>query len=174
MLSLSIYSYREHSAAQHSAITPAQSIKPSTRHVPIGVHIYQKKYVRIYTHAASGLFSWSIEVLAFASCLFAPKMLDHLLQDLSFRSILPRERAWRAELPATRIALYHEVNTQDNTPPHMKCRADFLISDTSSASQGSSLKLTSMFFYGVFLVTLRSIPGIYYDITRYIVSMYSV
>ena len=29
-------------------------------------------------HAASRLFSWSMELLAFASRLFAPKMLDHL------------------------------------------------------------------------------------------------
>ena len=59
-------------------------------------------------HAASGLFSWSMELLAFASRLFAPKMLEHLLMllHLSFRSILPCERAYRAEPPDTRSALY--------------------------------------------------------------------
>ena len=58
-------------------------------------------------HAGSGLFSCSIPVehLAFASRLFAPKILDNLLH-LSFQSIPRCEEAWRAEPPATRSGLY--------------------------------------------------------------------
>ena len=92
--------YGEHSTAQHSVTTPAQSSKPSTCRSG-----YLSKEVCTYMRAASGLFSWSIELLAFASRLFAHKMLDHL-PHLSFRSILPCERALRAEPPATRSTLY--------------------------------------------------------------------
>ena len=55
------------------------------------VHIEKRMY-GTYMHAASGLFSWSMDLLAFASRLFAPKMVNHL-PHLSFRSVLPCERA---------------------------------------------------------------------------------
>ena len=65
------------STAKHncsSAITAAQSsIQPRTCRSE-----YVSK-VRTYTLASSRLFSCSMELLAFASRLFAPKMLDHLL-----------------------------------------------------------------------------------------------
>ena len=83
--------YCEHSTAQHSAITPVQSSKPSTCRSE-----YISKQVCKYMHATSGLFSWSMELLAFASHLFAPKMLDLLLFSciyMPFRSIHPCERA---------------------------------------------------------------------------------
>ena len=50
------------------------------------------KQVCPYMHAASYSFSWTTELLTFASRLYAPKMSDHLLH-LSFQSILPCERA---------------------------------------------------------------------------------
>ena len=53
-----------------------------------------------YMHAASGLFSWSMELLAFASRLLAPKMLDHL-PHLSYRSILLCERRYAKRLVRT-------------------------------------------------------------------------
>lgn len=49
---------------------------------------YQNACVYAYMQTASGLFSWGMELLAYASRLFAPKLSDHL-----FRSILPYERA---------------------------------------------------------------------------------
>ena len=61
-------------------------------------------------HAASGLFSWSMELLAFAGRLFAPKMLDHLLTTSvchSNPSLLVSERGGRnhplREAPCTSI-----------------------------------------------------------------------
>ena len=67
MLSLSI---RTASTAKHSAITPAQSSKPSPCRSE-----YVRQEVCTYMHAAYSLCSWSMELLAFASRLFAPKML---------------------------------------------------------------------------------------------------
>ena len=58
MFSLSIYSSTA-STAQHSAISPAQSSTPSTC-----LSEYMSKEVCIYLHAASELFSWSMELLA--------------------------------------------------------------------------------------------------------------
>ena len=49
---------------------------------------YLSKELCTYRHAASGLTSWSMELLAFPSRLFAPKMVDRLTH-LPFRSILP-------------------------------------------------------------------------------------
>ena len=49
-------------------------------------------------HAASRLFSWSMELLAFATRLFAPKMLDHLLTTSICHSnlfLFVRERSGR-------------------------------------------------------------------------------
>ena len=60
--------------AQHCTTPPAQSRKPSTRRSE-----YVSKEICTCMHAASRLFSWSVKLLAFASRLFAPKMLDHLL-----------------------------------------------------------------------------------------------
>ena len=60
-------------------------------------------------HAASGLFSWSMEL--FASRLFPPKMLDDLLH-LSFRPVFPRvsERRGRSrplrQAPFIRTSMY--------------------------------------------------------------------
>ena len=51
--------------------------------------LYGVQYVRIYMHAASMLFSSSMELLAFASRLLAPKMFGNLLH-LSFQFVLPR------------------------------------------------------------------------------------
>ena len=87
----------EYQNCEHRTITAAQSSKPSTCRSE-----YVLKEVWTYMHAASGLFSWSKELLALASGLFAPKKLDHLY--LSFQSIL-RERAQRAEPPDTRSTL---------------------------------------------------------------------
>ena len=113
-LSLSIHDTEvpraQHSTAQHSAVIPAQSSKPSTCRSE-----YVSKEVCTYMHAASRLFSWSTELLAFASRLFAPKILDHLLH-LSFRSILPGERASRPEPPTTRSALHATKYTRLYAP----------------------------------------------------------
>ena len=52
----------------------------------------------MYTHASSRLFSWSTELLAFASRLFAPEILDHLLTTCVCHSkpfFLLRERSGR-------------------------------------------------------------------------------
>ena len=86
-----IQRYREHSTAQHS--TAQSSLHKAANQVRADQSTYQKKNVRVNNmHAASGLFSWSTELLAFASRLFAPKMLGHLLR-LSSQSILPCEPA---------------------------------------------------------------------------------
>ena len=53
-----------HSKAQRNKVRAHQST-------------YKNKYVR--THAASRLFSWSVELLALSRRLFAPKMFYHLL-----------------------------------------------------------------------------------------------
>ena len=80
----------QQSTAKHSkAQRNHPCTKPRTKDVPIGVRI---KKVCPYMHAASYSFSWSMELLTFASRLYAPKMSDHLLH-LSFQSILPCERA---------------------------------------------------------------------------------
>ena len=67
----------QHSTAQRNH----PCTKQHTKHVSADQSTYQKKYthVRTYMHAASGLFSWRTELLALASRLFAPKMLEHLL-----------------------------------------------------------------------------------------------
>ena len=121
MLSLSIYSSStastaKRSTAKHSTARAQRNhpwTKQQSKYVPIRVHTrYQKRRKRgmhVYVHAcgASGLFSWSMELLALASRLFAPKMLDHLralrTSVISFHS--PGERAQRAKPPATRSAL---------------------------------------------------------------------
>ena len=56
-------------------ITPAQNSKQ----ISTCRSEYVSKDVCTYMHATSRLFSWSIELLAFASRLFASKMLDHPL-----------------------------------------------------------------------------------------------
>ena len=92
-----------HSIAQqskaHSGITSAQLCSPGTCRSEC-----VSEEACTYTHAASGLFCLSMELMAFASRLFAPNMLDHLLH-LSSQSILPCEREYRAEPLATRSAL---------------------------------------------------------------------
>ena len=99
MLSLSIYSSMipraRHSTAQRCHLCTKQQ----TKCVPIRVHTIVSKEGCTYMHAASGLFSWSMELLGFASRLFAPKMLDHLTTSAIplFRSVIPCERfpgAW--------------------------------------------------------------------------------
>ena len=81
-------------AKRSSAITASQSsIQPSTWRSK-----YVSKEVRMYTHASSRLFSWSTELLAFASRLFAPNILDHLLTTSAFHSnpfFLVNERSGR-------------------------------------------------------------------------------
>ena len=49
------------STAQHTAITPTQK---AANRVRADQSQYQRKYVRTYMHAASGLFPWSMEPLA--------------------------------------------------------------------------------------------------------------
>ena len=49
--------------------------KQETKYVPMRVRIERCTCM----HAVSRLFSWGMGLLAFASRLFAPKMLDHLL-----------------------------------------------------------------------------------------------
>ena len=63
---------REHSKAQHNP--PAKGSKPSTCRSE-----YVQKECVLSLHAASCLFSWSMELLALASRLCTPKILDHLL-----------------------------------------------------------------------------------------------
>ena len=64
----------QQSTAKHSATPPAQGSKPSSCRSE-----YVQKNACTYMHAASRLFSWSVELVASASRLFSPKMLDHLL-----------------------------------------------------------------------------------------------
>ena len=78
------YQNREHSTAQHNHPCTKQPSTCRSGHV--------SKEVCTCMHGASGLFSWNMELLAFASRLFAPIFLDHLLH-LSFRSIPPCQRA---------------------------------------------------------------------------------
>ena len=86
MLSLSI---RTVNTAKHSkAQRDHTCTKQQTKYVPIRVRIKRSMYM----DATSGLFSWSMELLAFASRLFAPKVLDHLLH-LSVIPIHSCERA---------------------------------------------------------------------------------
>ena len=58
---------------QSTAQPPLQ--KRQTKHVPFRVRIKRCKYM----DAASCLFSWGMELLAFASSLFTRKIMDHLL-----------------------------------------------------------------------------------------------
>ena len=108
MLLLGIYGSTT-SIAQHSAITPAQSSKPSK----CGSE-YISREACTYMHAAPGLFSWGIELLAFASHLFASKMLHHLVY-LPFRAILCGKRSLRnrplREAPYIRTWLYVHIGT---------------------------------------------------------------
>ena len=68
--------------------TVAVSRTQQTKYVPIRVRIKRSSYIPgTYIHAASGLFSCSMGLLAFASRLCSPTMLYHLLH-LLFRSIL--------------------------------------------------------------------------------------
>ena len=66
----------------------------------------------MYMHASFRLLSWSMELLAFASRLFAPKMLDYLLTASVYRSnafFLPSERSGRNRplLEAQGLSLIH-------------------------------------------------------------------
>ena len=71
MLSLSI---RTASAAEHS--TSQSPMHKAASQVRTDQSTYIKRTICVrYMHAASGLFSWNMELLAFASRLFAPKML---------------------------------------------------------------------------------------------------
>ena len=89
------------STAQHSAITPAQSTKPSTCRSE-----YVSQYVRTCMRRP-GCFNgaWSSPHLQVA-CLHLIFWTIHY-KLLSFRSILLCELAQRAEPPATRSALYN-------------------------------------------------------------------
>ena len=63
-----------------------------------------------YMHAASGLFSWSMELLAFASRQFAPKIVDLSVRFIRFFFFaiffLVSERSGRWKPPAEGRALY--------------------------------------------------------------------
>ena len=87
--------YREHSTAQRSH----PCTKRQTKYVPISV----SNRVNMYAPSCGVRVCWRRELLAFSDRLFTQKMFDHLLH-MSFRSILPCERAGRAESPATRSA----------------------------------------------------------------------
>ena len=96
MLSLSITtaSTAKYSTAQHStsAVTPAQSSKPST------CRSEDVSRVCTYMHAASGLFSWSMELLAFASRLLHRKCWTIYLLHLS---VIPIHFFLVREVPCT-------------------------------------------------------------------------
>ena len=93
--------YREHSTAQHRT-TQHSTAKHSTAQHSTAQHSTAQSPLHkaanqvraeqsTYRNEYAGLFSWSMELSAFASRLFAPKMLDHLLSipvHLSFRSII--------------------------------------------------------------------------------------
>ena len=83
---------RKAQPAQLSAATQRSTVQRSA--VPCCTFSFVPTWYIItstYVHATSGLFYWIMELLAFASRLFAPKMLDHL-PHLSFRSIISCER----------------------------------------------------------------------------------
>ena len=71
------HSIARHSTAQHG--TAQSPLHKAANQVRADQCTYQNKYICTYMHAASGLFSWSMELLAFARRLFVPKILDHLL-----------------------------------------------------------------------------------------------
>ena len=65
-----------------------------------------------YKHTASGLLSWSMELLAFASRQFAPKIVDLSVRHIRIGSILPCERAYRREAPCAAVhirSMYHKL-----------------------------------------------------------------
>ena len=84
------YQNREHSTAQHS--TEQSPLHKAANQVRTCQSEYVFKEVYTYTHATSRLFCWSMELLAFASRVLVPKILDHR-QHLSFQSILAFGRA---------------------------------------------------------------------------------
>ena len=67
-----------------------------------------------YMHAASGLFSWSMELLAFASRQFAPKIVDLSVRFIRFFFFaiffLVSERSGRWKPSAERSALSNPEN----------------------------------------------------------------
>ena len=70
-------------------------------------------------HAASRLFSWSMELFTFASHLFAPKMLDHILHYMSVNPIHSSLRASAAGGTARfakRLVVYTNFLEQDASP----------------------------------------------------------
>ena len=86
----------QHSTAPHNHPCTTQQ----TMYVPIRAHI------KTYMHAASGLFSWIMELLAFASRLFAPQgpSTTYICHSVPF--FLVGERSGRNRALATRSALY--------------------------------------------------------------------
>ena len=96
MLSLN----REHSAAQRSKVAQSPLYKAAKKQVRADQSMDVSKEVRTYSTCMLRpvLFSWSMELLAFASRLSAPKMLDHLLTASVCHSnpfFLPSERSGR-------------------------------------------------------------------------------
>ena len=90
-------SKREQSKAQQSTVvSPSPLPKAAYNNVRADQIMHQTKYVRIGT-LRPVCFPGRMELLAFASRLFAPKMLDHLPRTyyicLSFHSIHPSEGA---------------------------------------------------------------------------------
>ena len=90
------------SSAQLGAVTQCTAVR--CRALPGDAVLYRAVPCRVvlsvshiseelctYMQAASGLFSWSRELLAFSSRPLEPKMMDHLTHR-SFRSILLCER----------------------------------------------------------------------------------
>ena len=96
----------QRSTAQHSAIPAAQSSKPSTCRSE-----YISEEVCTYMHAASRLFSWSMELLAFASRLFAPKALDNLLYILHASVVPIHSSLWASVAGGTAVPVYSSSST---------------------------------------------------------------
>ena len=72
--------YREHSTAQRSH----PCTKRHTKYVPIGVN----NRINMYVPSCGVRVCWRMELLAFANCLFKPKMFDHLIHVIPFHSSL--------------------------------------------------------------------------------------
>ena len=90
LLSIKTASTAQHSTAKHS--TAQSPLHKAANQVRTCQSEYVFKEVYTYTHATSRLFCWSMELLAFASRVLVPKILDHR-QHLSFQSILAFGRA---------------------------------------------------------------------------------
>ena len=106
--------YREHSS---TAQRNHPCTKQQTKYVPIRVD--QKKYVRICMQAASGLFSWSMELLEFVSRLFAPKMSDHL-------HLMPFRSLWLFVICTSMLSLSIYISTASTAQQSTKQQAKYV------------------------------------------------